>query len=74
VKYFMTSLVRAHSSDIDTCIFPEKKVFLKQDFIGQKRRLRDPLTNYVICWGLPKSPSLFDRMLIVIVMQSPFSK
>jgi len=57
----MTSLVRAHSSEIDTCIFPENKVyFFKQDFIGQNRRLRDPLTNYVICCGFPKSPTLFD--------------
>jgi len=59
----MTSSVKAHSSEIDACIFPENKVFfLKQVFIGKNRRLRDPFTNYVICCGFPKSSTLLDRM------------
>jgi len=59
----MTSSVRAHSYEIDACIFPENKVhFFKQDFIEQNKRMRDPLTNYVICCGFPKSSTLFDGM------------
>ena len=30
--------------------------------MGKIERLRDPVTNYVICCGFPKSSTLFDRV------------
>jgi len=61
----MTSLVRAHSSEIDTCIFPENKVFFKNKILLGKI---GGCVTPVICCGFPKSTTLFDRMLIAIVL------
>jgi len=58
----MTSLASAHSSVIDTCIFPENN-FFKRDLIGQNRshdQFHSSTLSFVVVFL--KVPSLFDRM------------